>query len=326
MKKVLPHEYFRLDFDQMLEEGKRQEQIHSANQGEYSLVKDMHTYFAKKVLPLIIHNDWVFEAASDFASDYAIDCFHYLRLGGQEIYNTQQRLLQINEQIVDFLARASIAGYASVTEDLVKASDFIRYVEVDKLSKEMQSKAKELLELAKDHELLQLIVTLRAIRDNYETTLPRIMYVVRRAIKVDLGLPAKNSDYEITGISEYISWYNNRIGSNHELYPVLGNLTGFYKIARNVESHHQSLKWEAATNEVILEDKNDVLRIPVHEFQKKYRYLIYLCELGVRGILSSFCERERGAISNNLIGEYEKTFPEGFPDGEMGIVKLYTHN
>ncbi len=35
MKKVLPHEFFYLDFKQILEEGRRQEDIYHGNVGEF---------------------------------------------------------------------------------------------------------------------------------------------------------------------------------------------------------------------------------------------------------------------------------------------------
>ena len=127
MRTVLPHEFFRLDFDQMLEEGKRQEKIHTANRGEYALVQSMHGYFNNEVLPLILSNDWVFEASSKFASDYAIDCFYFLKLSGQEAYNTQKNLLNTNKRVIDFLDRAHHAGAApsAGTVYLSKASDFL---------------------------------------------------------------------------------------------------------------------------------------------------------------------------------------------------------
>lgn len=267
----------------------------------------------------------MFEAALKFASDYAIDCFHFLKLSGQEAYNTQKNLLEINEKVVDFLARAYQAGAAPLagTINVPKASDFLELVELDKLAPEMHSEAMTLHEEARDHEILQLKVTLRGIRSSYEISLPRIMYVVRRAIKVKLGLPAKRGDEELTGISNYISWYTARMGSGHPLYPVLGELHGFYKVARNVGSHHRGLEWKPENNEVVLADDNTVLRMPMWEFQQKYRHIIYLCELGLRGILSAFCEREHGAMSNSLVREYVKTFPEHFPEGEPGKVKLY---
>ena len=45
-----------------------------------------------------------------------------------------------------------------------------------------------------------------------------------------------------------------------------------------------------------------------------------MCEFGLRGILYAFCNAERGEVSDNLIHEYGKTFPENFPEGYM----LYT--
>lgn len=325
MRRVWPHEFFRLDFDQMLEEGKRQEKIHTANAGEYNLVQGMHTYFDGDVLPLILSDDWVYEAASKFASDYAIDCFDFLKLSGQEAYNAQKNLRGLKKKAVDFLARAYHAGAAPLagTIDLPKASDFLDLVEVDRLSPEMRSEAAVLHEEAKDHEILQLKVTLRGIRESYETSLPRVMYVVRRAIKVKLGLPPKPSDDELTGISEYISWYTARMSRGHPLYPVLGELHTFYKVARNVGSHHRGLEWKPESDEVILADDSTVLPMPLYEFQQKYRHIIYVCELGLRGILSAFCERERGDVSNWLVKEYVKTFPEDFPEGEPGTMRFY---
>lgn len=325
MRRVWPHEFFRLDFDQMLEEGDRQEKIHTANAGEYSLVRGMHTYFDNEVLPFILNDNWVYEAASTFASDYAIDCFHFLKLSGQEVYNAQKSLSELNEKVVDFLARSYQAGAASLAGmiDLSKASDFLGLVGIDRLSPQMRSEARALHEQTKDHEVLQLKVTLRGIRDSYETSLPRVMYVVRRAIKVKLGLPPGPSDDEITGISEYISWYTARVSSGHPLYPVLGELHSFYKVARNAGSHHRGLEWEPENDQVILADDSTVLVVSLHEFQQKYRYIIYVCELGLRGILAAFCERERGCVSNWLVKEYMKTFPENFPEGEPGIVRFY---
>lgn len=326
MKQVLPHEFFRLDFDQILEEGKRQEEINKGNVGEYELVKKMHSYFDNEVLPLIQSNDWIFEAAQRFVSEYAMECFTFLRLSGKEVFNTQKNLLKTNERTIDFLARAHLSGAAPLagTIDLPKASDFLTLVKRDKLSPAMYSEAMTLYEDTKDHELLQLQVTLRGIRGCYETPLPRIMFVVRRAIKVRLGLPPKESDNELKGISEYINWYIAHIDSNHPLNPIFGELQNFYKIARNVGSHHRGLKWESEKNQIVLEDDKEVLPVHLHKFQRKYRHLVYLCELGLRGILSAFCQREQGILSEMLVRNYAKTFPEDFPEGESGIVRFYS--
>jgi hypothetical protein len=322
MKRVWPHQFFRLDFDQMLKEGERQERIHTANKGEYALVQAMHAYFATNVLPLILNNDWVYDAASTFASRSAMDCFRYLRLGGQEVYETQKRLLDINKKVVDLLARAHLEGAAPLAGriDLPKASDFFDLLDLEKLSEERRAAAVALYHEVRDHESMQVLVTLRAIRDNYEVTLPRVLAVVRRAMKVSLNLTASGSDSTLTGISETLTWYEDRIDSHHPLYAVLGRLRDFYKVARNVASHHQGMEWDSERDTIILTDRGATLRVHVHEFQQGYRYLIYLCELGVRGILSAFCERERGTVSNSLVREYIKTFPSDFPEGEQGVV------
>jgi len=325
MRKVWPHEFFRIDFDQMLEEGKRQERVDAANRGEYAIVKNMHAYFDKEVLPLILRDDWVFEAAERFASDFALDCFQHLKVSGRESYETQKALLEIKEKITDFLARAYLDGSAprAGKVDLVKASDFFELLNLDSLTKAELAEAVELRQQAEEHEALQVFVTLRGIRDCYETPLPRIMYVVRRAIKVKKGLSAKASDAELTGISELMDWYEVQIDPAHALYPVFGRLRDFYNVARNVGSHHKGLEWDSVNNEVVLPDRRIVLTVPVHEFQQKYRHLVYICELGLRGMLSAFCERERGSISKKLVQQYVKTFAKNFPVGEEGVVKFY---
>lgn len=327
MRRVLPHEFFRVDFDAMLEGAKRQEEIDPTNKGEYAVAQNMHTYFDSKILPLIVSNDWVFEAASRFASEFAIDCLQYLRLGNSEVYNTQKSLLEIKARVKGFVLRAHKAGVLRATEtiSLIKASDFYDMMDHSRLNRRMRGEAATLYEQAQDQELILLKVTLRAIRDIYETVLPRVMYVVRRAIKMDLGLTPKKSDEKLMGISESVNFYNHYIDSHHPLCPVLGKLYDFYRVARNAGNHHLGLKWESEKNGVVLQDLNaPPLRVPLHEFQQRYRYLVYLNEFGVRGILSAFSERERGTVSYNLAKEYVKIFPEDFPvDDPEGIAVPY---
>jgi hypothetical protein len=138
-------------------------------------------------MPSIIHNDWVFEAASKFATEYAMDYFLHLRLSGKEAFHTNEQLHESNKKAKDFLRRAARVGGAPREYDLIKASNFRDLLKVDKLTKRMRVEAESLYEQVKDHEKLQLLVTLRGIRDNYVTILPRIMYVVRRVMKVTLG-------------------------------------------------------------------------------------------------------------------------------------------
>jgi hypothetical protein len=150
------------------------------------------------------------------------------------------------------------------------------------------------------------------------------MYAVKRPIKIAKGIPRKPSDNELIGISEDITWYSRYIPSSHALYPIFGNLRNFYKIARNVGNHHKGFTWEPTKNLVILEDLNDRIEVNVTEFLQKHRHLVHFCELGVRGILAGFCEREQGEISNNLVYQYAKIFPPDWNGGEEGIIKFYS--
>ncbi len=328
MRTVYPHEFFRLDFEQILVEARRQETIHPANKGEYTIAKKIYDYFDSDVFSLVAQNDWVYDAASRFASDYAIECFHHMRLAGERTFKTQTRLQKLNSKVEEFIARAFHEGAApqAIEIELVKASDFLEIVQLSKLPAKMRSEAQNLHEEVVDHEALQMLVTIKQIVGDYETLLPRIMYVVRRVEKVRQGLPKASSDNDLLGMSASLSWYEDHISVGHTLYPVLGkDLRGFYKVARNVGSHHEGFEWKASTNEVILTDRNDQVEMHAHDFQKKYRYLsMYVCDFGMRGLLAAFCQREKGAVSNSLVREYVKIFPEDFPGGEMGVLRPYT--
>jgi hypothetical protein len=142
-------------------------------------------------------------------------------------------------------------------------------------------------------------------------------------MKVRLGQRPKSGDDRLIDISHYLNWYDDNVTEDHPLYPVLGELRRFYKVARNVASHPQALEWYPDTNTVVLTDDSDTVSMHVHEFQQRDRYITYLCELGARGILSAFCERERGSLANSLVKQYVKTFPDDFPEGELGTVSFY---
>lgn len=328
MRKVLPHEFFRTDFDAMLEAAKRQEEIDSKNKGEYAIAKGIHTYFDGKVLPVIASDNWVFEAAQRFASEFAIDCLKYLRLANSEVYNAQKNLLEMNTRVKELITQANGLGAVRATEtlSLAKASDFYAILDHNRLNETMHNEAMALYEQAQDEESLLPTVILRAIRDIYETVLPRVMYVVRRAIKVELGLTPKKSDKKLLGMSESMTFYNDHIDNHHPLHPVFGKLYDFYRVARNAGNHHLGLIWESDKNEVVLQDsQSPPLTVPFLEFQQRYRYFVYLSEFGERGILSAFCEREQGKTTNWLVKEYEKIFPDDFPvDDPEGIVVPYT--
>jgi len=326
MREVLPYEVFRLDFEAILEEGKRQEQIDPNNQGEYDLVEGIHTYFSSQVLLLIAHNDWVFEAASKLVAEHVDAYFQCLRLSGKEAFETQSGLHKLNREVSDFLRAHPPEAPLAKSVSLTKASDFIALIELEKLGKQAQAEAIRLFEWARDHETMQLTVTLRSIKDSYEMGLPRVMFVVRRAMKVEQGMHPKSSDNNLLQPSDYIDWFKNHAGSQHPFYPILADqkLVEFYRVARNVASHHKGLKWEPKTDQVILEDRGTTLPVHMREFQQRHRYLVYLCDYGLRAILSAFCDRDTGVASDDLLDEYSKTFPEAFPANEKARVRYYT--
>ena len=326
MKSVEPHELFRLDFDQILEEGRRQEEIDLVNKGEFALVKQLHNFFSIDVLRLILSNDWVFKGAKIFASEYVDDCFHNLRLSGEEIYKTQQKLVKIKDLVSEFLARAKLVDAVSFDgiARLTKSSDFINFVHLDKLEPRVQRFALQLFDKAKDHEELQLRVVLRGIKDSYELTFTRIMFVARRALKVKDGLPETKSDSSLLPPSDYIDWLHHHTDKSHIVNKLFVQEKDFYRVSRNVGNHHLGLKWIPQKDEIILPDRNQALSMHVDDFHKRFRYLIHFCELGVRGILSAFCEKDRGELSNKIVKNYTKTFPENWSQGEQGILEFYS--
>jgi hypothetical protein len=323
-----PQGLFLADFMAVLDDARDQENRHPSNLGEYRIASSMHTFFEWHVLRLIRENDWVYKAAKIFAQDYSMECFRYLKSGAQEVFSTQIKLRETNEKVRNLLTRLTSLGANSKVGEihLVKASDFINLIEKSKLTDAELHRVEELHEEIVDYEDMQMWVTLRSIRDNYEITLPRVMFIVRRVIKVMMKARPKVSDENLTGISEYLDWYETNVDSTHALFPVLGSLRSFYKVVRNVASYHEGFSWDPASDSVVLEDDNTRLVVHVYEFQQRYRYLVYLCEFGLRGILSEFCGRERGEISNNLIRQYAKTFPEDFPEGIPGRVRFYVQD
>ncbi|MCB0000079.1 MAG: hypothetical protein KDE56_30155 [Anaerolineales bacterium] len=325
MQQVWPHEYFRLDFDQIIEEARRQEQVSPKNIGELSIVTDMHYFFSNDVLSTILDNDWVFDAANQFAKDYAKDCFRNLQLSGQEIYSTQQKLLKLKEKATGFLALAGSVGLASLedTDYLTKASDFIRLLKFDEMGSDLQKHALELVKEIAYHEDLQVRVVLRGIDNCYEKIFTRIMFVVRRSLKIKLGKTPKPSDAKLLQPSDYVDWLESNTDKHHILNNIFVQQREFYKAARNVENHHEGLEWIADKDEIILPDLNNTIRIHVDEFHQRFRFLVHFCDLGLRGILSAFCEREKGVIANKLVEAYDLTFPEDWLGGEEGKVNLY---
>lgn len=323
MKVVQPHEAFRLDFDQIAEEGRIQEELHPNNRGEYAISKGLHTFFENEVLPLISENDWVYEAAHTFVTTFRPKYFVSLKLTGGLAHGQQSQFAEVRERVTDFVARAHLAGFVPELKNLTKLSDFTSIVNVEQLPSALYRKAMILQQEAQEVEGLQLEAALRTLRDNYERAFPRVFFVVRRALKVNWKRKSSPTDMKLLQPSDYIQWYMDNARQSHPLHHLLIEHRNFYKVARNVASHHQGLEWKAENNLVVLEDENDQISIHVDRFFQQCRYMTYFCELGVRGILTAFAEREQGSITNKLIVDFSKTFPDGWESGERGKVVLY---
>ena len=325
MKTVWPHEIFKADFDVLLDDAKRQEEINPENLGEFQIALKMHDYFVENALPLISNNDSIFAITQTFTDEYAIECFRFLRMTGPETFKTQMRFRELKQNVIKYIKKAKMMDALLITEQvaLPKTSDFYHLLDTDKLTQEMHQEALELREEITEQEMLYLLFTLDGMRGVYENVLPRIMFVIRPIIKVLSGEVPKEKDKNLYGISQSLSWYQNRFSEDHPFYPVLGELSSFYKVARNVASHHTKLRFIPESDQIILPEESRELTIGMTAFQQKYRYLIYFCEFGLRGILGTFCEREKGTISNKLVRDYDKTFPDGFPQQDEAKVILY---
>lgn len=326
MKEYLPHEIFISDFDELLEEAKRQENIDIHNRGEYAIAESIHTYFIHEVMPLVRQNDWVFESALKLATDHIDAYFMDLLLTGKQTYDNQKNLHILKKDVSTFVKKHASRELSGETVDLTKMSDFITVIELEKLNRRVREKAINLQERVKDHEEMQLNIILRSIRNLYEMGFPRIMYVLRRVMKVRQGLRPKDSDNTLLQPADYLAWYKDHSNVQHPFHAILGNtrITDFYKAARNVASHQQGLIWQPENDTVVLPDRRKTIKTHMRDFHQRYRYLIYLSDYGLRGIFSAFCEREHGEISDRLLEKYEKTFPIDFPVGETGKIKYYT--
>lgn len=318
-KNFFPHQLLRIDFLQIHEEAKRQEQIHPGNKGEKDIAGKVFSFFDLIVNRQILQSDWTFDAARIFAETYALPYFHTLRLIGEQTTIWQAKLLKLNDMVVNTLARFALKGKAPLKPiDLPKGSDFISLLFWDKLTEREKQEARELQKEVVDHENLHLTLTLRNIGDVYEMGLPRVFFVIRRAMIEQRKLPKLPSDLTLLQPSDYLDWYARYFDIKHELFDIIGDKKSrhFYKVARNVRVHHRGLKWDKETNMVFLEDNKEVLTVHIHELSRRHRFLDYLCTYGTRAILASFCERDQGSAAMLIYDEYEKLFPQRFPSGE----------
>jgi hypothetical protein len=325
---LYPHQIFELDFRQLIQEAHRQESMNSANLGESKIAEGILDFFSTRVRPQIEQSDWVFEGARTFADIYVSQYFQTLRLSGEQAVRYQGQLHKTNKAVEDVLVSLAGQGKAPMAGevDLPKASDFVELILMDQLDDKTRQEVDDLHRRVVKHEELQLNLTLRLIRDMYEIALPRVMFVVRRALKEASRLKPAASDSCLLEPPDYVDWFSTHVPSDVAVFEIIAGeeLRSFYRIARNVASHHKGLRWLPEEDLVILEDRNKPpLRVPVHQFQQRYRYLQYFCDYGVRGILASFCGKERGELSLKVCQDYETTFPSEIPNLAPRTVKAY---
>lgn len=325
-KEFFPHQLLRLDFIHIHEEAKRQELIHPANKNGAEIAGRVFSFFDGVVIPSILQSDWTFQAAKTFAEVHALPYFHTLRLIGEQTTLWQNKFLKLNDRIITVFSKLAIAGKAPLKPMYFpKGSDFVDVLFWDKLNNNERQEVEELQKEIIDHENLHLTLTLRNIGDVYEMGLPRIFFVIKRAMVEHSGLRKPDSDSRLLQPSDYIDWYTRCFDHKHELFELIGSEDSrrFYKAARNVRGHHRGLKWDKNTDTVYLEDEKETLAVHIHELSRRHRFLDYLCTYGTRAILLAFCERDLGSAAMMIYQGYEKLFPQGFPSGEGRGYKSY---
>lgn len=304
---IYPHQMFQADFLVMFREVQRQEEIAPLHTDDVETGKEIFFFFAESVLPLLLSDDWVYEAARRFAAEYADEYFVMLRLL-TSVRENQERLTILRQSVRQFIETAIASGFAPNSVNLTKLSDFRKMIALNSLPVNMKQKANMLYDETLDLEHLYVNVVCQAIQAMYEKALPRIFYVVRRALKVKMELEPSTDDETLEDASRYLNWCYQHLPEPHVLQKVLVKHRNFYRIVRNVDSHKNGPKWFSETNSVYLPDKKEQITVDITEYSKRYRYLMYFCEIGARGILAAFCDRERGAISNGVMHSYIKIY------------------
>ena len=304
---IYPHQMFQADFLVMFREVQRQEEIAPLHTDDAETGKEIFFFFAESVLPLILSDDWVYEAARRFAAEYADEYFVMLRLL-TSVRENQERLAILRQSVRQFIETVIASGYAPNSVNLTKLSDFKKIIDLNSLPVNMKLKANLLYDETLDLEHLYVNVVSQAIQAMYEKALPRMFYVVRRALKVKMELEPSIDDKALQDTSRYLNWCYQHLPEPHVLQKALVKHRNFYRIVRNVDSHKNGPKWRSEANSVYLPDKKEQITVDITEYSKRYRYLMYFCEVGARGILAAFCDRERGAISNGVMHGYIKIY------------------
>ncbi|MBN2499823.1 MAG: hypothetical protein JXB38_03585 [Anaerolineales bacterium] len=316
-KSLYAHEILKSDFYTIHEEAKRQENIDPRNKGEVEIAIGVFKFFNDTVIPLLISEPWVYNAALAFADQHIQNYFLSVRLLAEQSYKYQINLQETNKEVVNIVMKMTNEGKSQVAGEihLAKASDFTKLILFEKLTPSEIQQVNDIYHRVLDQEQIQVTLTLKNIRELYEMGIPRIMFVAQRAIKHTLGLKPAKSNGKLLQPSDYLDWFSKKVDESHYLFPIIGSkeIQKFFKIARNVGSHHIGIKRDQDNNIVILEDRYETLELPLYQFQQRYRYLVYMIDYGTRAILSAFCEVEKGEIANKVFKEYNKTFPVEYP-------------
>ena len=308
MEELFPHQIFRDECSKTLLDARRQEAINPENVGEFAIVEEFFKYLQDNVMSLMLNNDWVFAAVSRFVREYRHDCFDSWESTGIAAVHASKELDHYNELVGDFLKREAVQYHAvdmrELGDRLRKGSDFLEHVNLKRLPGKLRGRAKSLHKKVSDFERRYIKTISEILREDYESVLPRIMFVFRRVVKIERNLPDKPAYDSLLDISGSLEWYESNIDDSHSLFPALGFLRDFYKIVRNAASHVESMQWESETDSVHLPDKTNPQTVDVYEYIKKYRYLVYILEMGMATILAAYCEHEKDELAVELAEDY----------------------
>jgi hypothetical protein len=302
MKEYFPHQFFQAEYSKMLDDAFRQERIHPANVGELEIVKGFFDYLETVAIPLMLGDDWIFEAVRQFASEYVTDCFDAWERTGALATKAHKEKDALDKEVGDFVKVAVRYHAMDKPKDgqlfLHKASDFYEKLRLSFLPAKERGRAKALYHKALDFERRYLKVILQNTRELYERVLPRVMVTMRCVVRVEKSLPKKPN--KLLGISGSLSWYRDHIDQAHPLYPVTGWLSSYYKKARNVASHVKGMQWDPSSNLVTLPDNSGAIEVDDREFTQRYRYFVNICEMGMNAILAAYSKRCKDELSVKL--------------------------
>ena len=116
---IYPHQMFQADFLVMFREVQRQEEIAPLHTDDAETGKEIFFFFVESVLPLILSDDWVYEAARRFAAEYADEYFVMLRLL-TSVRENQERLAILRQSVRQFIETVIASGYAPNSVNLTK--------------------------------------------------------------------------------------------------------------------------------------------------------------------------------------------------------------